>query len=171
MKARTFALAAVFSVGTLFSANTAMAATAELVETFKDWSVFSYKQESKQICFAASQPKELLPRGAKRAPVFFYVSAWPNDGVKSEVSIRLGYPIKEKSPISVQIGSDAFTLYPKNDKAFVADATQELKLIESMKKGSFMNVKATSQRGTNTTDKYSLVGVTAALTKLGEACP
>ncbi len=166
---RPVVLAAALAVGSVFVTPPVVQA-AELVATFNDWSVFSHSSP-KKICFVASQPKEKLPRGAKRAPSFFYISAWPGDGVKSEVSIRLGYPIKAQSNIKVSIGPAAFNLYPKVDKAFVADATQELKLIEAMKKGSFMSVSAVSQRGTQTTDKYSLVGISAALKKLVEACP
>lgn len=149
---------------------TGVAQAANLVGTYRDWTVFKHEESAKQICFAASQPKQMLPRGANRDSVFFYVSAWPKDGVKSEVSIRLGYPIKPGSTVEVSVGNRKFDLFAKDDKAFVADPTDELKLIEAMRRGSSMKVAATSTRGTRTTDSYSLMGVSAALSGLATSC-
>ena len=144
---------------------------ASLVKTFRDWSLFTHENNGAKVCFAASQPKSTAPQGANRDSIFFYVSAWPKDGVKSEVSVRLGYPIKPGSTVTVKVGSAAYSLFAKDDKAFVADPTDELKLIESMKRGSTMQVQAVSTRGTNTSDRYSLSGVTAAIDALGQNCP
>ena len=93
------------------------------------------------------------------------------DGVKAEISVKLGYPIKTGSDITVMVGNDTFTLFPKEERAYVADATEELKLIEAMKKGSKLTVQATSERGTATTDTYSLAGLSQALQALAAACP
>ncbi len=146
------------------------AKAASLIKVYKDWSVFSHEDKPKKICFAASQPKRALPKGVNRDPIYFYVSAWPDDGIKSEVSIRLGYPIRTKVPVRVTIGNEEFILFAKGDKAFVNDATDELKLIDAMKKGSSMTVQATSKRGTRTSDSYSLLGISDALKGLRSAC-
>jgi invasion associated locus B (IalB) protein len=143
---------------------------ATLVENFGDWSVFAHEEKPKKICFVASQPKRALPKGVNRDPIYFYISAWPDDGIKTEVSIRLGYPIRSKVPVRVTIGGDKFDLFAKGDKAFVSDSTEELKLIDAMKKGSAMTVQATSKRGTRTSDSYSLRGLTDALSGLQKSC-
>ena len=39
-----------------------------------------------------------------------------------------------------------------------------------MKKGSNLVVKGTSQRGTETTDSYSLTGITAGMAAIDKAC-
>lgn len=166
--ARQIATAALTAGLAISTASTGHAAS--LVGTYKDWSLFKHEEASKQICFAASQPKQMSPDGANRDSVFFYVSAWPKDGVKSEVSVRLGYPIQSGSTVKVEIGGQSFDLFAKDDKAFVADPTEELKLIEAMRRGNVMNVAATSTRGTATTDSYSLSGVTAALNDLAKEC-
>jgi invasion protein IalB len=152
-------------------AATSAAPAANLVKTFRDWSLFSHTEAQSKICFAASQPKESTPANSKRDPAFFYVSAWPKDGVKSEVSVRLGYPIKKGSTVTVDIGGTSFDLFAKDDKAFVADPTQELKLIEAMKRGTIMKVEATSEQGTTTADSYSLMGISNALEGLATECP
>lgn len=162
---RSAALAGTFVVATVSTAS-----AAQLVKTFRDWSLFSHEQADKKICFAATQPKDSTPAGANREGVFFYVSAWPKDGVKSEISVRLGYPIKKGSTVKVSVGNRDFDLFAKDDKAFVADATEELKLIEAMKAGSSMKVEATSDSGSSTADTFSLMGISAALKGLSDAC-
>ncbi|MEM9026912.1 MAG: invasion associated locus B family protein [Pseudomonadota bacterium] len=133
------------------------------VSTFKDWKTFEHRGAPGDICFATSQPKETEPTGVSRESAYFYVSAWPSDGVKSEVSLKLGYAIKSDSTVTVEIGNARFSLFSKGDKAFVSDPNEELKLVNAMKRGSFMTVTATSDSGTQTKDTYSLLGVTAAI--------
>jgi invasion protein IalB len=163
---RPAALAAAVIVAT---ASAVSAAT--LVKTYRDWSLFSHEKSDNKICFAATQPKDSTPAGANREGVFFYVSAWPKDGVKSEVSVRLGYKIKQGSTVNIDIGGSGFDLFAKDDKAFVADPTEELKLIEAMKRGSTMKVEATSESGSSTSDTFSLLGISAALKGLADTCP
>lgn len=138
---------------------------------FGDWTVNATPDAASKTCFAASQPTQKEPAGANRAPVVLYISAWPKDGVKSEISVKLGYRIKGGSDVTVIVGTATYSLFPKDDRAFVADATQELKLLDEMKKGAKMVVQATSERGTATTDTYSLAGLTQAMKSLAEACP
>ena len=54
--------------------------------------------------------------------------------------------------------------------AWLADTSGEAAFVEAMKAGSTLTVKGTSQRGTNTTDTYSLGGVTAAMQEIDKAC-
>ncbi len=155
-------------IAAVFCATTAQAA--KLVEKSGDWSMFIHDAAQKKICFIASQPSSSSPKDAKRDQPFFYVSAWPKDGVKSEVSVLLGYPIKKGSDVTVTISSNTFKLFSQGDKAFVADPTEELKLIDAMKRGSKMEVAATAEAGFETTDKYSLSGVTASIKNLDSKC-
>ena len=152
--------------------NGAPVAAEGAVETgrFGEWSLNSSEGSSSKLCFAATEPKSKEPAGANRTKTVFYVSAWPKEGVKSEISVKLGYPIKSGSQVTVTVGKDAFKLFAKEERAFVADSTQELKLIEAMKKESKMIVQATSERGTATSDTYSLAGLTQALTAMATSC-
>ncbi|MEL6871516.1 MAG: invasion associated locus B family protein [Pseudomonadota bacterium] len=159
------AFAKLVLVSTLAGALTAGAASAatKLTTKYRDWEVYQHKGTPADICFATSKPKETAPRGISRDSAYFYVSAWPKDGVKAEVSLKLGFEIATDSDVVVQIGNGRFTLFPKGDKAFVRDPRDELKLIEAMKNGSFMVVTAKSEAGTSTKDTYSLIGVTKAI--------
>jgi Invasion associated locus B (IalB) protein len=134
-------------------------------------SLYADTATPKQTCFVATQPQAVEPLGANRGPIYFYISAWPKDGVKTEPSVKVGYPIDEAKEMTVTIGTDVFKLFAKGERGFVSDPTEELKLVEAMKKGTTAVVKATSKRGTSTTDTYSLSGLTQALDKLAATCP
>ena len=166
-KTRIFAVAAM-SLGLAAQAD---AQTVELVETQGAWGLYADSATPKQVCFIAAQPQSVEPQGANRGPIYFYISAWPKDGVKTEPSAKVGYPINADKDMTVAIGDDTVKLFAKGERGFVADAGEESKLIEAMKKGQTAVVKATSQRGTDTTDTYSLSGLGAALQKMAETCP
>jgi hypothetical protein len=152
------------------AAADADAQAVKLVSRFNDWNVYAHESADARICFAASRPNSSEPAGARRDSIYFYVSAWPKDGVKSEVSVKIGYPLRKGSAVTVTIGNTAFNLFTNDDKAFVADPNAELKLIEAMKKGSVMIVRGTSQRGTQTTDTYSLSGISQAVQTVTAGC-
>lgn len=139
--------------------------------TYGNWSLNATPEAANKTCFAATSPTLKEPAGANRAPVVLYISAWPKEGVKSEISVKQGYKIKAGSDIVVTIGTATYTLFGKDDRAFVADATQELKLLDEMKKGSKLQVQATSERGTATMDTYALGGLSQALKALAQSCP
>ncbi len=137
--------------------------------TFGTWGVYTSEGQSHKICFAAAPPDDKKPATANRATALVYVTAWPKDGVKAEVSVKLGYPIKKGSTVLVTIGKDEFKLFSKDERAYIETANED-KLVEAMKKGSTMVVKASSERGTETTDTYSLTGIGQALDMLASKC-
>ncbi len=141
------------------------------LQTYKDWTAYAYSGAGKKICFATTEPKSREPRNAVRSRIVFYVSIWPGDGVRNEVSIKIGYPFKANSTVTVEVGTDKFQLFTQKDKAFLADPAGERRLIEAMKRGNVMVVKGVSQRGTLTTDRYSLSGISAALDRIAKECP
>ena len=140
-------------------------------DKFGDWRLVTSDETGSRLCFVMSEPKDSQPAGANRDKVLFYVSAWPKDGVQAEVSVRLGYPVKRPGDGAITVGTASFKMQLREDKGFVLDPTQELKLIEAMKKGSRMQVQAVSERGTATTDTYSLSGLAQALQALAASCP
>ena len=54
-------------------------------------------------------------------------------------------------------------MYTQNDGAWVKNAAEEAKLVDAMRKGADLVVKATTSRGTETTDTFSLKGLAQAL--------
>lgn len=151
------------AIALLASSAIAQESPTRKVEEFRDWTTYEHRGAPGDICFAVSTPKETTPAGISRDDAYFYLSAWPKDGVKSEVSIKMGYDIRENSSVVVEIGNESFELFSKGDKAFVSDPNEELKLVNAMRRGSTMVVRGTSEANEQTTDTYSLIGVTAAL--------
>jgi invasion protein IalB len=149
----------------------AQAQTPNRVGTFKDWSAYAYSDSRGKVCYAASQPKSQQPQGLNRDPAYFMVTARPSENVRSEVSVIIGYPFKEGSKVTVDIDGEKFSLFTKDDGAWIENAAQETALIAAMKKGRSMSVSGTSRRGTNTTDSYSLSGISASLDALAKSCP
>jgi hypothetical protein len=113
----------------------------------------------------------MQPKTAKRTSVIFYVTTWQKDGIHKEVSVRQGYAMKANGAATVTVGGQNFTLTADDDKAYPKDPADERKLLAAMAGGGPMTVKATSAKGTQTTDQYSLEGVVAAVQKLEETCP
>jgi len=157
--------------GTLGLAGPAMAdVDPEHLGDFGNWSAYTHKTKSGKVCFAISEPKETLPKKVNRDPVYFLVTNRPKEKTKNEVSIITGYPYKVDSITTARIGDNSYKLYTKGDGAWVDNAKNEKLLIKAMKLGSSMIVKGTSKRGTVTTDKYSLDGVTKAIGSIDKAC-
>ncbi len=145
---------------------------ARLLEKIKDWTVFIYEGATEgRICFAATAPTDMQPKNTKRTPVIFYVTTWQKDGVQNEVSVKQGYAMKANAVATVTIGGQNFALAADDDKVYARDPADERKLLAAMSAGGPMTIKATSAKGTATTDQYSLDGVSLAVQKLQEACP
>lgn len=141
-----------------------------VADAFGDWTLYADTATPHQFCFITSEPKSSAPPSAIREAPRVYISTWPKEGVKSEVSFRMGFPVKAKAAGAARIAPASFALFGAKDRAFVADPTQELKLVEAMKKGSELSVEVASDRGAVVTDTYSLSGLGQALQKLRELC-
>lgn len=144
-------------------------AQSKSVAQFGDWVVHASTGGPK-VCYATSQPKQRLPEGLNRDPAFLFISTRPSQNVKEEVSITVGFPLKEKSAVTVTVGSTSFELYTQDQGAWVRNAADEAKLVDAMRKGRDLTVVSTSTRGNQTTDKYSLTGISQALDRAAQEC-
>ena len=170
--ARTLGLAVALLVGaTTIAAAQQQAKAPTPLQTFERWATYTYNTAAgAKVCYAATQPTETAPQGVNRDPVFMFITNRPKEGVKHEVSVITGYPYKEGSKTTVKIGDATFSMYTKDQGAWVDNAAEESRFIAAMKGGSDMVITGTSRRGTVTTDTYSLKGVTAALKRIDGEC-
>lgn len=158
----------------VFAATTSASAAPKQIGVFKDWKAYSSQEAGGKVCFVVATPKNMLPKNVKRGDVFFIVTNW-GDG-HWQPSIEIGYPFKSSAKSSVNIGSNKFSLFTDNDDssgnggAWLREKPDESRLVRAMKGGSSMTVKGTSKRGTLTTDRYSLSGITAALAAASKSC-
>ena len=160
------------SILLLLESPNAAAQTANIIETYKDWQAYTADVEGKKICFAASGPKVILPKKVSRGKILFYVSIWDGEGgVRNEISIKIGYPFKPGSAPTVEVGTEKISMFVENDRAFVEKTADEQRLVAAMRKGNVLVVNGVSKRGTQTLDRYSLTGLSAALDRIAKECP
>lgn len=150
-----------------------LAGSPTLLGQFGDWGAYTASPGGRKVCFALSKPtkSQINPPDRKRDQAYMFVSTRPSEKVKEEVSLVFGYPLKPNADPSVDIGPANFAMYSQNDGAWIKNAADETKMIETMRKSGDMVVKGESPRGTKTTDTYSLKGVAQALDKIAQECP
>lgn len=151
-------------------ATPALAQTPNRIGTFSDWSAYAYSDGRGKVCYAASQPKTEAPQGLNRDPAYFMITARPSENVRGEVSVIMGYPFKDGSRVSVDVDGQKFAMFTKDDGAWIENAAQESALVAAMRKGHSLVIGGTSRRGTQTTDTYSLSGISASLDALAKNC-
>jgi invasion protein IalB len=74
------------------------------------------------------------------------------------------------SPTAV-IGDVEFDLLPKGSNVWVKNAAEESQLIDEMRKGVKLTIKAASKKGNVTIDSYSLSGFSQAIDRALKDCP
>lgn len=140
------------------------------VNTYGAWSLMTDTADPHLFCFITSEPTSSQSASANRQSPRAYISAWPKDGIRGEVSFRMGFRVKKNTPGMATVSPTGFRLFGSGDRVYVSDSTRELKLVEAMRKGSTMTVAATPASGATVTDTYSLSGVGQALQKLQDTC-
>jgi hypothetical protein len=143
-----------------------------LLGTFGDWGAYRGNNSGRKVCFVLSKPlsAQTNPPNRPRDPTYLFVATRPSENVRNEVSVIMGYPHKSDSDATVEIGSDKYAMYTQNDGAWIKNAAEEARMIEDMRKSADLVVKGVSTRGTLTTDRYSLKGLSQALDRVAQEC-
>jgi len=164
-----FVLALVATV-TAGAATPSLAQDVTTIGKFRDWTAYSYEEQGSKVCYMASQPSKEEGNYSVRGEVYAIVSHRPAEGASNVVSFMAGYPYKEKSEVTVTVdGNKSFTLFTHEENAWAYDE-DDSRIVNAMRAGTRMVVRGTSQRGTLTTDTYSLMGFTNAHAAISEAC-
>jgi hypothetical protein len=148
------------------------AAQPTLIGQYGDWGAYTATPSGKKVCFALSKPvnSSTVPPNRPRDPAYMFVSTRPAEKVKDEVSVIFGYGLKPNSDANVEVAGGNYAMNTLADGAWVKNAAEEPKLVETMRKGQDLTVKGTSAKGTVSTDVYSLKGLSLALDKVGQEC-
>jgi invasion protein IalB len=143
-----------------------------LLGTYVDWAAYTATPGGKKVCFALSKPKSSTtnPPGRPRNPAFLFVSTRPAENVRNEVSVIIGYPFKESTEATAEVGTAKFAMYTQKDGAWIKNMAEEARMLDAMRKSSDLTVKGTSARGTSSTDQFSLKGLAQALERADQAC-
>jgi hypothetical protein len=127
-----------------------------LLGQYGDWGAYTASPGGKKVCFAIAKPASSVtnPPGRPRNPIFMFISTRPADKVANEVSVIIGYPFKPGTEASVEI----------------ENATEETQAVDAMRGGQSAVVKGASAKGTQSSDTFSLKGLSQALDRVAQDC-
>jgi hypothetical protein len=134
------------------------------------WTAYAYNEKSGKVCYLAGEPKKSEPAGGKRKRPVAMITHRPGEKIANVVSFVEGYPLKDGSEVSLNVGGAKFDLFTKGDSAWARTPELDKSIVEAMSKGKQAIVKGTPRKGPATTDTYSLAGFAQALALIDQAC-
>jgi invasion protein IalB len=142
-----------------------------LLGQYGEWRTYTAKPGGEKLCFALAKPtsSQITPK-RPRDPVYLFVTSRPVENVRNEVSVVMGYAFKPGSEANLEIGSAKFAMYTQSDGAWIKNAAEESRLVDTMRKGQDLVVTGMSSRGTQSVDRYSLKGLSQALDRAAQEC-
>jgi Invasion associated locus B (IalB) protein len=154
------------------SAAPTAGAEPNLLGQFGTWGAYSAAPNGKKVCFALAKPSssKTNPPNRPRDPAYAFVSTRPAEKVFNEVSIMIGYALKPGSESTLDVGGASYAMYTQGDGLWIKNAAEEERLVEAMRKSAEVVVKGTSAKGTETTDVFSLKGLSQALDRIAQDC-
>jgi hypothetical protein len=143
-----------------------------LIGQFGTWGAYTATPNGRKVCFALAKPSssKTNPPNRPRDPAYAFVSTRPAEKVVNEVSIMIGYALKPGSESSLEVGGSAYAMYTQGDGLWIKNAAEEDQMVAAMRKSAEVTVKGVSAKGTETTDVFSLKGLSQALDRLAQDC-
>ncbi|MDO9058521.1 MAG: invasion associated locus B family protein [Bradyrhizobium sp.] len=143
-----------------------------LIGQFGTWGAYTASPNGKKVCFALAKPSssKTNPPNRPRDPAYAFVSTRPAEKVTNEVSVMIGYALKPGSESTLEVGGAAYAMYTQGDGLWIKNAAEEERMVEAMRKAAEATVKGMSAKGTETTDVFSLKGLSQALDRLAQDC-
>ncbi|MCE5973267.1 invasion associated locus B family protein [Sinirhodobacter sp. WL0062] len=162
----------------ILAASVLTLGTAQAQETINrvaantDWGVFV--GENPKECWAVSAPIETVNTKdgkvveVRRSDIRLFVTFRP--GKPGEISFAGGYTFKDDSKVEVVVNTGAkFSLFTSGEGAWTAPG-EDTGVITALKAGGDVTLTGISSRGTQTQDKFSLMGFTAAMDEAAKRC-
>jgi hypothetical protein len=106
----------------------------------------------------------------KRDPAYAFIANRPGENVREEVSIIMGFPVKEAGA-RAEVAGSGFALKAKGANAWIKNQAEEAQFVDALKTGSKLIIRAPSLKGQITIDSYSLAGLSQALERVQKECP
>src|SRR5579864_6315536 len=143
-----------------------------LLGQYGEWGAYTASPGGKKVCFAIAKPSssQTNPPDRPRNPIYMFISSRPAEKVSNEVSVVIGYPFKPGTEASAAVGSTSYALYTQQDGAWIKNAADEAQMVDAMRAGQSAVVKGVSAKGTQSTDTFSLKGLSQALDRVGQEC-
>jgi invasion protein IalB len=143
-----------------------------LLGQYGEWGAYTASPGGKKVCFTIAKPtaSQTNPPDRPRNPTYMFISSRPAEKVSNEVSIIIGYPFKPGTEASAAVGATSYALYTQQDGAWIKNAAEEAQLVDAMRAGQSAVVKGVSAKGTQSSDTFSLKGLSQALDRVGQEC-
>lgn len=143
-----------------------------LIGQFGTWGAYMATPNGKKVCFALAKPSssKTNPPNRPRDPAYAFVSTRPAEKVVNEVSIMIGYTLKPGAESTLEVGGASYAMYTQGDGLWIKNAAEEERMVDAMRKAADATVKGVSAKGTETTDVFSLKGLSQALDRLAQDC-
>jgi hypothetical protein len=156
------------------AAAAAVAGGAEptLIGQFGTWGAYTATPNGKKVCFALAKPSssKTNPPNRPRDPAYAFISTRPAEKVTNEVSVMIGYALKPGSESTLEVGGATYAMYTQGDGLWIKNAAEEERMVEAMRKAADVVVKGVSAKGTETSDTFSMKGLSQALDRLAQDC-
>ena len=171
---KTMKLGAVLVATAVAGAAVAQEQSENRVTATSDWAV--YVEASPRECWAVSAPVETINTrdgnavDVNRGDIQLIVFYRPGDNIAGQVMFAGGYPFASGSVVTARIGEASYELFTEGNFAWPASAEDDARLVEAMKRGADATVVGRSSRGTQTSDRFSLIGFTAAVDEAASRC-
>lgn len=165
------ALWAVVLMMGIIPAASSQAQDIRVLGQFQDWTAHAFKEGTRTTCYMTTSPTSYVPTDRNRhGDVLLFVTHFPGEDVKSEVSVVVGYNWSPGSEVRAQIGSRSYDLFTQDRNAWMLDDSLQPRFIADMRAGADMRVSGTSRRGTQTRYTFSLRGFTRSQEAINSAC-
>lgn len=154
----------------------APAAGPKALGTFNGWTAAAAGDGASKVCYMRAKPdqSESRPARLRRGEVAVAVTHRPGAKQRDEVSFVAGYAVKDGAVVAVEIDQKRFQMYSRPsvdpETAWSADAATDKAMVEAMRAGITMIVRAVSARGSETVDTVALAGFSRAYAEIGKAC-
>ena len=143
-----------------------------LIGQFGTWGAYAATPNGKKVCFALAKPSssKTNPPNRPRDPAYAFISTRPGEKVVNEVSIMIGYVLKPGSESTLEVGGASYAMYTQGDGLWIKNAAEEERMVDAMRKAADVTVRGVSAKGTETTDVFSLKGLSQALDRVAQDC-
>ena len=151
-------------------------AQATLLGQYGDWGAYTASPGGQKVCFALAKPTSSVDNPPNRRTaanaVYMFISTRPAEKVSNEVSVLVtGYVFKaEHRSHRRRRRRELRRCTPRTTAPGSRTRPKRRKLIDTMRKGADVVIKATTSRGTQTTDTFSLKGIAQALDRVAQEC-
>lgn len=146
------------------------AATPRRIGGGKHWDAYSFTEKGAKVCYIVGRPEKSEPGNVKRGRIDAIVTHRPKEKSLNVVNFDVGYPLKPGADADLEIDGHKFSLFTDKDAAWAQDTATDKAVAEALAKGKRAVLKASSARGTSTSDIYALDGFKEALAAIDKAC-